>query len=217
MATNLDIIKRAMKKIHVLGSGADPSAAQAAAAMASLQSLIVELLGLGTLGRVYDVLASSDTTALEWQRIRIPDDTVTITLPTTITSAMVGSWPYLYPWSGVGPDYGWWYRGYCWAYPRPPVNMSPVVVVNMDTGEEVISVYSAYKGAWVTINDLTQQGDFPFASHYEDGFAAMLAERIVDDYAQELGVNTAKQAAACRMMLSAKYDSPAVPTIGSYM
>lgn len=195
-----------MKKIHVLASGAEPTSAQAADGMAALQSLIVELIGQGSLGRLNDVLATSDYTAYENDRVRASSG-VTVTIPATITQDRnsIGC-------CTGGSDYGF---GDYSCTPRPPYDRSVVVVVD-STGAATYSVYCAYKGVWVTINSLTQQSDFPFADYLEDGFAAMLAERVVDDYDQELGAQTAKQAGFCRMMLSAKRDSAARPVPAMY-
>jgi hypothetical protein len=217
MTTNLDIIKRAMKKLHVLASGEQPTSQQAADVLVALQSLVVETIGQGSLGRLYDVLATSDVTAMEWTRIRASVG-VTVTLPTTITQAIANSWPWGWPnYDGDGPDYGWWYYGAWNCYPRAPFNYAPVVVIDSN-GVETSSVYVADKGAWVTINGLTQQGAFPFASDMEDGFAAMLAERIADDFATQLGPATAKQAVWCRYALTQKFSSGrrSVGSAGSY-
>lgn len=217
MTSNLDIIKKGMRKIHVLASGAEPTSQQAADAMDALQDLIVETIGQGSLGRLYDVLATSNVTAMEWTRIRASAGVV-VTLPTTITQAIANSWPWGWPNAyGDGPDYGWWYVGGWNCYPRPPFNLAPVVVVD-STGKETASLYIANKGAWVTITDLRQQDQFPFATDMENGFAAMLAERLVDDYAQELGAQTAKQAAWCRYALATKFNSRdrSTGSFGSY-
>lgn len=206
MTTNLDIIKRAMKKIHVLPSGMEPTSPQAADGMTALQSLIVEIIGQGSLGRLYDVLATTDVTAMEWTRIR-KSAGVTVTLPTTITQAIASSWPWGWPsYYGDGPDYGWWYYPGWNCYPRPPFNLAPVVVID-SAGVETSSVYIADKGAWVTISGLAQQDPFPFAADMENGFAAMLAERIVDDYDQQLGAQTARQATWFRYSLTNKFSS----------
>lgn len=203
MATNLDIIKRAMKKIHVLPSGTQPTSAQAADGMTALQGLIVELIGQGSLGRLYDVLATSDYTAYEQDRVRASAG-VTVTIPTTITSERCAPYP-----TYCGPDYGW---GCSSTTPRAPRDRAVVVVVDSN-GSATYNVYCAYKGVWVVINSLTQQDDFPFADYLENGFAALLAERIVDDFdGGEVGAETKRQANACRQMLSTKPDSQA--TVG---
>lgn len=201
MATNLDIIKRAMKKIHVLASGSNPTSAQAADGMSALQSLIVELIGQGSLGRLNDVLATSNYTAYEYDRV-LKSVGVTVTLPTTITSERCDDVPPYYGYSGS-------------TYPRPPYDRAPIVEVS-STGVSIYHVWCAYKNAWVTINSLTQQGSFPFADYLEDGFAAMLAERIADDFDQEVGIQTAKQAGNCRLLLSTKFDSAARPAQAEY-
>lgn len=197
MTTNLDIIKGAMKKIHALASGAEPTAAEAADGMTALQSLIVEMIGQGSLGRLNDVLATSDYTAREFERVRASAG-VTVTIPTTIT-------PELEPCGGLY-DYG--FR----AYPvtgtgdRPPRDRACIVVID-NTGAYKYYVYRATTGSWVEIQALTQQAAFPFADYLEDGFKALLAERIVDDFDQQLGAQTALQAARCRQMISLRPDS----------
>lgn len=215
MATNLDIIKRAMKKIHVLASGAVPTSAQAADGMAALQSLIVELIGQGSLGTLYDYLATSDYTAYENQRIHASPG-VTITLPLTITGPPPwNAYPGLYPFPGGygrGYDYGAAWNTSC--YPRPPIDRACVVVVTNNV--PVYSVWCTYLNKWVTINGLTQQAAFPFADYLEDGFAAMLAERIVEDYDQQIGPMTLRQAGNCRLMLSTKFDSASRPAAACY-
>jgi hypothetical protein len=200
MASNLDIIKRAMKKIHVLASGTAPTSAQATDGMDALQSLIVELIGQGSLGRLNDVLATSAYTAKENDRVQASTGVV-VTLPLVITAADCG-----YGWN---PWYAWGQRK-----PRPPRDRTPVVVITDNV--PVYNVYCAYLNEWVVINDLAQQDDFPFAQYLENGFAALLAERIADDYDQAVGPETMKQAAACRSMLSLKMDSSRVPTRTAY-
>lgn len=218
MTTNLDIIKRAMKKIHVLASGSDPTSQQSADGMVALQGLLVEIIGQGSLGRLYDVLATTDVTAMEWTRIRASAG-VTVTLPVTITQAIANSWPWGWPsYYGGGPDYGWWYINGWNVYPRPPFNLAPVIVVS-STGVETVSVYVADKGAWVTISGLAQTGDFPFATDMENGFVAMLAERIAEDYDQAVGPQTTKQAVWFRYSLANKFSSRSRSSgsMGSYL
>lgn len=210
MATNLDIIKRAMKKIHVLASGSNPTAAEAADGMSALQSLIVELIGQGSLGRLNDVLATAAYTAFEFDRIRASNG-VTITLPTTITAERCGLDPVPYGYETS-------------TYPRPPYDRAIVVVTGSNYLVGVTAyttktswMYDAYSGAWVNLNSLTQQGAFPLADYLEDGFAAFLAERLVDNFdGGEVGAETKRQANACRNMLSAKYDSATQPAQAAY-
>lgn len=200
--TNLNIIKRALKKLHVLPSGMDPTAAQAYDAMEALRGLVMEMVGMGTFGRLYDVIANADVTAMEWSRIRCDTPGIVITLPTTITASTAGSWPW--NWYGAGPDYGWWYVDGWASYPRPPFNMAPIVYIDSD-GNETTSIYNAFGGEWVQVNNMAQQDSFPFAAAWREGFAAMLAERLVDEYAATLGAQTAKQAAWCRYSLTNRF------------
>lgn len=200
MATNLDIIKRAMKKLHVLPSGQDPTSAQASDGMDALQSLIVELIGQGSLGRLNDVLATSDYEAREWERVT-HTSSQTITLPTEISAS---SCAYDYGFSGGYPDYA---VSNNYSGTRPPMDRAPIVTINKTTNVARYNIYRAYTGEWVEVLDLDDQDDFPLADYLEDGFAALLAERMVDDYDGTLGAETKRQANACRMMLATKPDS----------
>lgn len=216
MTTNLDIIKKGLKKLHVLGAGQEPSAVKAAAAMDALQDLIIEMIGQGSLGTLYDYLATSDCTAYENQRIHASSGVV-VTLPLTITGPPpYYMWPYMgYPSGfayGRGYDYGYAY--YSQQYPRPPRDRTPVVVITDNV--PIYNVWRSYTNEWVVINGLGQQDDFPFTVDLENGFAALLAERLVDDYAQQLGPETARQAGACRLMLASKYDSVSLPAAACY-
>lgn len=197
MATNLDIIKRALRKLRVLGGGREPEADQAEDAMQSLQSLIVETVGTGGIGRLNDVIASVDYTAREFDRIRCDAAGLTITLPITITPQMWTAYDY-----GWCQDYGW----RMWTKPRPPFDRCPVVVID-NSGNETTSLYCAYQGKWVAINSLGLKDPFPFPSYLEDGFAAMLAEAVADEYGRAPGPITMRQSNRARYMLSYKMDS----------
>jgi hypothetical protein len=205
MATNLDIIKRALKKISALAAGSEPPAVDAYDANEALKSIFVELIGNGTLGALNDVLATDDYTACEWDRIRA-DEGVTVTLPTEITT------DYTRGPTGSPSDYGWGVS----TTPRPPYNLAPVVVVDSD-GEATYSLYNAYTGAWVAINDLGQQATFPLPKHLENGFACMLAEALVDEFGGQVGEQTKRQSAYCRVALTHRPDSQRRAAVVSYI
>lgn len=208
MTTNLDIIKRAMKKLHVLAAGTNPSSAQAADGLEALQSLYVELIGQGSLGRLNDVIATSAYTAREYDRIQAAHGIV-VTLPTTITPNMCspgGDLPYDYGFRAWDPTVA--------GNTRPPRDRAPVVVVQDNVA--VYSVFRASTNAWVTINGLTLTSTFPFSDTLEDGIAALLAERIADNFDTVAGPSTQQAARTCRWMLSAKPDSSSAETPSHY-
>lgn len=212
MATNLDIIKMALKKIHVLAAGTEPTSVQAADGMTALQDMIVELIATGALGRLNDVLATSAYTAREFDRIQVSNG-VTVTIPTVITPDMCSP-------GGYAPyDYGFRECEPTASSNRPPRDRSCIVTIT-DNGDgtfsEVDYVWSAYKGKWVQIQALGQQDDFPFAASLENGFAAMLAERLSDDYDQPIGQETKLQAGRARMALSLRMDSAKFSTPVQY-
>jgi hypothetical protein len=228
MATNLDIIKGAMKKLHVLAAGTDPNSVQAADGMDALQGLLVELIGQGSLGRLHDVLVTADYTAREFDRIRCDNvtlvtefgelittesgdplalNTITITLPTTITPGMYSNC-----------DYGWWqnYGFLRCSKPRPPFDRAPVVVINQ-AGVQFTNMYNAYSGKWVLLNNLKLTDTFPLADYFVEGFKALLAERMADDFSTVAGPSVQQAARTCRWMLAAKPDSASRPVRAEYM
>lgn len=201
MTTNLDIIKRAMKKLHVLGSGGNPTSAEAFDGLDALRALYVELIGQGSLGRMNDVLATSDYEAREFDRVHYATG-ITVTLPTSIT---VNSCTYDYGFAGGYQD---------WVIPnnggsaRPPLDRCPIILINTTDNTKQYHVWRTSTHEWVRIDGLGLQDDFPFADYLEDGFAALLAERLTDEWDQPLGAQTQRQANACRLLLSTKPDSP---------
>lgn len=189
MTTNLDIIKRAMKKLHVLPSGAEPTSAQASDGMDLLQSLLVELIGMGGLGRLADVVVPDGETAYTafgWSRVKYPVGCV-VSLPTYTGDT----------YNTTAPP-----ATYCHAFH----DLAPIVLISA-AGVAAYWVFNAYSDGWVQVNGLTQQTTFPLAEHYVNGFAAMLAEYACDDYDGTVGADTRRQAAWCRHQLCNKMDS----------
>lgn len=205
-----DIIKRGLRKIGALASGDDIPASEAQEALAALQSIIMECVGIGTFGRLSDVRVTADYTAREWDRI-FPTTGVTITLPTVISNRE--NCPTVYnagAWFQLNSCCGYWDYGFPYQTgERPPRDRSVVVVV--DT-----FAYCAEKTGWFQISGLALETPWPLASYLEDGFAALLAERMADEYGQVLGAGSVRAAAQCRMMLSHKYDSSGAPVVAEY-
>lgn len=189
MTTNLDIIKRAMKKLHVLPSGIDPTSTQAADGMILLQSLLVELIGHGGLGRLADVVVpdgETNYTAFGWARVKYPVG-CTVSLPTYTGDTYNTTTP---------P------ATYCHAFH----DLAPIVLVN-SAGVAAYWVFNAYSDGWVQTNALALTDDFPLAEHYVNGFASMLAEYMCDDFDGQVGADTRRQASWCRYQLANKSDS----------
>lgn len=211
MATNLDIIKRALKKIRVLASGRTPDGDMTQTCMDALSGLYLEAVDAGAFGRFSDVLATENYTAGEFQRIRASDG-VTVTLPLTISdNTYVGNqytWPAMTIWGGY--DYGAWSAD----RPRPPFNNSAVQVIR-PTGSTTYT-YVAERGAWVSLDETDSTDTFPFQKSWEDGWAALLAERVADNYGKELGPGTQRQASWMRSMMTQNYDNPSQPVAVDY-
>lgn len=213
--TNLDVIKRALRKLGVLASGSEPPADQASDALDVLQSLVLELVGGGTFGRLYDVITEVDYTANENERIRAATG-VTVTLPDTISNPpdwypyVGGNWNAISPGLGSGWDYGSFYSG----YPRPPYDRSIITVVQDDV--ETVSVYSAQVQGWVTINDMGLDDTFPLVSYLANGMAAKLAMSLSSEFGVEPTAMVVREAQQFNMQISQRLDSMSAPTQAAY-
>jgi hypothetical protein len=215
MTTNLDVIKRALRKLGVLSSGNEPPADQASDTMEVLQSLVLELVGGGTFGRLYDVITDVDYTANENERIRAAVG-ITVTLPDTITGPpdwypyVGGNWNAISPGLGSGWDYGAFYSG----YPRTPYDRSIITVVQ--DGVETVNVYSAQTQGWVDINAMAQQDTFPLESYGINGMAAKLAVAMSSEFGVDPSPIVIREAQRFDHMISQRLDSESLPTAASY-
>lgn len=99
----------------------------------------------------------------------------------------------------------------CERAPRP---FSPVVVVQ--SGAEKVYFFSPTTGTWVRVDNMTASSTFPLAD--SEGFAAMLAEAIADDFGgiDALAPRVLRQAATARTRLSLRLGSNAPITEAVY-
>lgn len=78
MATVRDIITQALQRTGIIGIGRDAKAQEADSGLFILQGMIDGWFASGVLGAFTDVLAASDYTAKEYDRIAAADHTITI-------------------------------------------------------------------------------------------------------------------------------------------
>lgn len=188
MPTVRDVINRAHRLLT--GDLAVPQAEVAANALEAFQNKLVGLVAAGAFGRLTDRLQTTDTTAKENHRYRIPTG-VTITLPTEIEDCD--------SWTGF----------------RPVGDKSVVIVVNSDTGAATTSLYDANTGGWSTLEALSLNDACPLATRHMLDLAAIVAV----EWAPEIidpKPSVVARAAQGVMNLTHKYDTARIPTEGEY-
>lgn len=189
-ATLRDTITLALKKLSVIRGDGQPTASQAADALASLASFYNELIENGTCGRVLSVPLDQafNGTAGHNQQINVlTEEAVTIELPATMPMDWCGSWR-------PCRDYGW---GLNIPYPdsgaNVPQDLSVVRVTDQFGPSRATYLYDGPAQRWMRIDDLSTQDDStvlnresPLSQRNPDGLASVLATRIADQFGDTL-------------------------------
>lgn len=193
MATCRQIITTALRKARQIGAGDNPSAEDAATALPNLQSFYDELIGLGKLGVLTDVLVTAAYTAGENQRISNTTTTPwTITLPLTVTDRYTN-------------------------LVRPVRDRTLVVVAGTTAGATPGNyLFSAQRGAWDRMSNLSLDDYAPLSERAQDGLASIMAMRLIEEYGGQPTVVLQRQSASFLSMLSHKRDSQRVETRADY-
>lgn len=149
MATCRDVITRAHRMCNYTAINSTPTSPETDFALVALQSLFDGWVSAGMFGRLTDVLADADYTALEGERVVVSGGAV-ITIPDTY--ALDGD---------EGDD-------------RPPYDLSLIEV--QDGATRNVWLYD--RNDWVDIAALTIDGTCPLATRGIQGLAACLATEL---------------------------------------
>jgi hypothetical protein len=180
-STCQDIATRALRKLGVLRAGAEPKAADAASALASLTSYYMECVTGGAFGRVVNIpLSTAGTvTAGGNQHINIlVDDAVTVDLPSTLP---VWHWVTWMPCR----DYGWGLNvplGGSDGNNVPPDKSVVMVTDKYTPATRATYVYDGTVQLWMRIDNLILTNEAPLSARNSDGLAALLAVRMADEF-----------------------------------
>jgi len=186
MATCRSLLTRAMRMLRVKGAGEAMSADEAEDALVVLQDLYYDLIDLGA--DLDDVLVSAAYTAGENERIfNTSESGVVITSPETIEDL------------SVTPDADG-------NQLRAPRDMS---VISIAGSPRQTRVYDATLGTWTTIEDLALTGDAPWATQFGQGFVAMLAMLLADEYGVQAGKTTSDLATEARSRIMGRMRTSA--------
>lgn len=145
-----DTLNRAIRMTGARPLGDTPSAEEMEVALDAFQNMALTLLPAT---QITDVLISADYTAGENERITADDETVTVTIPDTITDTRTNT-------------------------ERAPRNGALVEICGTSPAKYI---YVAELASWKALTGLTLVGDQPFGPSQEEAVAAMVAVRIAPD------------------------------------
>lgn len=180
MATCRDTITRALQMSKVVALGVTPKAKEADFGMEILQSIYDQMVINGAFGKLNDVLATADYTALENDRIR-HTSSETITYPTSYGDD-----------GEEGDD-------------RQPYDLSIIETFNTTTSARTVKLWD--RDSWVTLTGLALADEAPLSKRGELGLSALLAENIAGSFGVEIPTSVARLAAGFRFGLSYKLGS----------
>ena len=184
MKTVRDTSTLALKKLGVLRSGGEPSAADGADALASLQSFYMECISQGTFGRVFNVSMTSAGTVTPSgnQHVNVlTEDAVSIDLPSSVPACYWETWR-------PCRDYGWGLNVPFGADTGVTVPRDKAVVMVTDQygDSRATYVYDGTVQRWLRVDVLTDNDEAPLSARSPDGLASVLAVRMTDQFGAEM-------------------------------
>lgn len=200
-----DIATLALKKLGVLRGGGEPKAADAADALASLQSYYMECVTGGAFGRVYNVVMSSagTVTAGGNQHFNVTtEDEVTVDLPATLPACHWDTWM-------PCRDYGWGLNVPLGSDQNVvvPKDKSVVMVTDQYGDSRATYLYDGTVQRWMRIDTLAGTDEAPLSARNPDGLASLLAARISDLFGLEVSPLTFQSANKFRMQMVTNYGN----------
>lgn len=219
MATCLDIITRATRKLNMVQIGATLNSAESSNALTVLQSTYLELVGWGAFGRENDLLAHGDWTVLPNQRVRMVAESGTAKIPDEV--------PVFPPWwnrSGWGDD-AWIYWPVWPTNPsgtgcnccRAPDDLSVVTVVDPTANVARTFLYDAYVGRWGALDGLLLTSEAPLSRRWQEPLANVLAGNLATDYGQEISPALAKSIQNGLQAMCSRFGGAMRPTRSEFM
>jgi hypothetical protein len=210
VATCRETVEGALRKLGKLGAGRSARTVDAEDAHESLKGFYFKIINDGTLGRLRDVVPTTDYTAGENERVlRNSEDVTTISLPELVADDWYGS-PAEYgsrwvpPSASVSPN-------------RPPMDLSVVVINDTITGYSRHWLYDGQRAQWVSIDDLALDDEAPLSRRDPQGLQARIAVQIADEYGMDVPPTTLALASALQSSLANRWSMPRRPMQGVFM
>lgn len=187
MVTVRQTITRALRKLRVVASGDEPTAAEAADGLAAVQGMFDQWASSGMFGRLSQyfgdaqgVTFNTDENGREVVLWEAPPSDPTVELPIRVRDSFTGDL-------------------------RPPAHLSFTEIVDEATGTRKTFLYDARKAQWVRLDNLALESEMPLAGSGAEGIAAALAMRIAEEFGAEPGPMLAREASRFTFALSARY------------
>ena len=178
MATCADIVTYAMRQTKVLGSGKNPTAAEAADGLVAIQSFYDLMVADGLFGRLVDKYQTDDYEALEFDRVTAPAG-VSVTFPSTLDDNELGG-------------------------SRVPRDLA--IIETVIDGTRVVKIWD--RTAWVELTNLLGADDAPLANRgaWALGAAFAISGTFIAMFGESADVTPSVAALGNRFMgsLSAK-------------
>ncbi len=213
------VINGSLRKLGRLGGGREPRLADQQDTLAALQGMYRAWIASGAMGRLADVVPTSDYVARPNERVfRQSDDVSLITLPELIRRER---------WVWDCCDCTLQYRPYDdtildltynpdLSEATTPRDASVVVVADQCTGETYDFLYDGSIKQWQGIHSLTLDSEAPRSFADPQGLQACLAIEASDIFGADVSPATVRQAARFQTALTSRWSMPPEAIAGVY-
>lgn len=211
MATAAETIKLALRKIRVIGRGANPNSAQSADALTELNAYLNELVGFGSSMQWRDVYADSaltiDSTYPAQRILCRHSSALTLTLPEGNTSYPIqdGFRVGIVDASGAAATYNITLARNGWKIAASAANAT--ISTN---SASVVYMFRADLGDWKLASSLAVGDDLPFPAEFDLGIALLLAHRLSGEYGQRLAESDMYAMMGAKNKLRNRYTPPPI-------
>ena len=209
MATAADTIKRALRKIRVLGEGENPGSTQQSDALDELNGLLNELVGFGGSVQWRDVYVDSAYEIVPdypaQRMICQHTSALTITLPEGNASRPIpdGMRVGITDATGAAATYNITLARNGWKIGASAANAT----INTNSASAVY-MFRAELGDWKLASTLSSGTDLPFPTEFDWPIALMLAHRLSGEYGQRLADSDLYIMRAGRAKIRNRYCQP---------
>ena len=191
MATVRATVTRAMRKLRLVASGDEPTAAELADGVAVVQGIFDAWAAGGMFGRLDRQLGNAsayEPVVLLWESL--PGDT-SVELPVRLRDPETGD-------------------------TVPPADLSYIEVVDETTGVRKAYLWDARKAAWGRVDALTADSAMPLSGRSAEGLAAVVATRLAEEFGQSPGPWLVREAGGFLQAMATRYGETRETTQADY-
>lgn len=185
-ATVRQTITRALRKLRVVASGDEPTAAELADGLSVVQGMFDAWATGGMFGRLNTLLGDDGTVSFgtdEYLEVVVweaPDGDATVELPVRVRDIYTNE-------------------------TRTPPDLAFAELVDETTGNRKTFIWDARQAKWVRLDNLTVDSVMPLAARSTEGMAAVVAMKLSEEFGAQLGPLVAREAGAFLQAMSTRY------------